>query len=240
MKVWLNRSPSENLKADISIGTIYQVYLPAIVGHVPAEIVQTLSAFLDFCYLVRRNVIDEGVLCQIEDALARFHEGREVFKRTGIRVDGFSLPRQHALKHYPFLIQEFGAPNSLCSSITESAHIRAVKKPWCRSNHNQPLGQILLTNQRLDKLATAGRYFASRGLLKGPCIPLLDLIADSNNQPSSSEDEVLQTREVNSAQATGTPQNNRNDMEANQDKAAVDGIEIDAEVVLAKRPGTLA
>jgi hypothetical protein len=30
-----------------------QVYLPAIAGHVPARMVRAISAFLEFCYLVR-------------------------------------------------------------------------------------------------------------------------------------------------------------------------------------------
>ena len=45
--------------------------------------------------------------------------------------------------------------NGLCSSITESKHITAVKNPWRRSNRNQPLGQMLMTNQQSDKLAAA-------------------------------------------------------------------------------------
>jgi hypothetical protein len=34
--------------------------------------VRALSAFLEFCYLVRRNVINESTLQQIDEALARF------------------------------------------------------------------------------------------------------------------------------------------------------------------------
>ena len=56
------------------------MYLPAIAGHVPAEIVRTLSAFLEFCYLVRRDALDEDDLDAIDAALARFHAraGRKV------------------------------------------------------------------------------------------------------------------------------------------------------------------
>ena len=46
-------------------------------------------------------------------------------------------------------------PNRLCSSITESKHIKAVKEPWCHSNHFKALRQMLVTNQRLNKLAAA-------------------------------------------------------------------------------------
>jgi hypothetical protein len=131
--------------------------------------VHTISAFLEFCYLVRRSQIDSVTLDQIEAAVARFHQDREIFIQTGVRND-FSLPRQHSLSHYRYHIQQFGAPNGLCSSITESRHITAVKEPWRRSNHHQPLGQMLLTNQRLDKLAASRVDFVARGMLQGPLL----------------------------------------------------------------------
>ena len=69
--------------------------------------------------------------------------------------------------HYAKLIRAFGAPNGLCSSITESKHIEAVKEPWRRSNRFHALGQMLNTNLRLDKLSVARVAFKSLGMLKG-------------------------------------------------------------------------
>ena len=126
--------------------------------------VRTVRAFLEFCYLVRRNVIDEQALAQIQDALERFYRYRKVFLESHV-VTTFSLPRQHSMKHYSDMIRMFGAPNGLCSSITESKHIKAIKEPYRRSNRNQPLGQMLLTNQRLDKLTAARSDFTARGML---------------------------------------------------------------------------
>jgi len=63
------------------------------------------------------------------------------------------------------MIRLFGAPNGLCSSITEVKHIKAVKEPWRRSNRHKPLEQILLTNQRLDKLVAARIDFTQHGML---------------------------------------------------------------------------
>ena len=56
-------------------------------------------------------------------------------------------------------------PGGVCSSITESQHITAVKKPWCRSSRYKALGQMLVTNQQLDKLAAARVDFINRGML---------------------------------------------------------------------------
>ena len=142
-----------------------QVYLPAIEGHVPDEMVKAMRALLEFGYIAQRNVHDTNSLEELDDALQRFHRNREIFRTSGVRPNGFNLPRQHSLTHYTKLIRSFGAPNGLCSSITESKHIKAVKEPWRRSSRFNPLNQILLTNQRLDKLAASRADFAKRGML---------------------------------------------------------------------------
>ena len=130
---------------------------------------RTFRAFLEFCYIARRDVITEDHLTELQDALARFHKYRDIFIETGVRSN-FLLPRQHSMVHYHSLIRKFGSPNGLCTSITESKHIRAIKEPWRRSNHSEALGQMLVTNQRLDQLAAAHTHFTNRGMLNGTCL----------------------------------------------------------------------
>ncbi|KAG2737545.1 hypothetical protein P692DRAFT_201842928 [Suillus brevipes Sb2] len=143
---------------------LMKVFLPAIEGHVPQDMVRAFRALLEFCYLVRRNVITEDTLIQIQDALGRFHRYRTIFENV---VPTFSLPRQHSMVHYVDMIRLFGAPNGLCSLITESKHIKAIKEPWRWSNRHNALGQMLVTNQRLDKLAASRADFDARGMLTG-------------------------------------------------------------------------
>ena len=126
--------------------------------------VQALCALMDFIYIAQCNIIDS------DDALKRFHNYWRIFQDCGIWPTGFNLPRQHSLIHYHALIWSFSAPNRLCSSITESKHIKAVKEPWRRSSHFQALGQMLLINQRLDNLAASHIDFANCGMLKGTCL----------------------------------------------------------------------
>ncbi|KAG2122710.1 hypothetical protein BD769DRAFT_1629193 [Suillus cothurnatus] len=160
---------------------LMKVYLPALEGYVPTDIICTFRALLEFCYLVRRNVITETSLNEIDDAVAHFHQYREIFKVTEI-VSTFSLPRQHSIKHYNTLIRLFGAPNGLCSSITESKHIKAVKEPWRRSSRYKALGQMLVTNQRLDKLTASCQDFYARGMLNSTCLTLFSLQHDDTGQ----------------------------------------------------------
>ena len=150
--------------------TFSQVYLSAIKGHVPSDIVRAFRALLEFCYIARRNVLDESMLRELDAALSRFHQYRTIFQTSGVRPTGFSLPRQHSLIHYHQMIRLYGTPNGLCSSITESRHITAVKETWRRSNKFNALGQMLITNQRLDKLAAARVHFANCGMLQGTCL----------------------------------------------------------------------
>jgi hypothetical protein len=132
--------------------------------------VRTVRALIEFCYLARRNIHDTKSLSAMQDALERLHHYRVIFEKCGVRATGFNLPRQHSLRHWIKLIRAFGAPNGLCSSITESKHIKAIKEPWRRSNRFKALGQMLLTNQRLDKLAASRVDFTSRGMLTGTCL----------------------------------------------------------------------
>lgn len=152
--------------------------------------VRSIAAFLEACYIARRDTLDEDDIAQFRTARSRFYEHRKVFKETGVRPDGFSLPRQHSLDHYDQHIMNFGAPNGLCTSITEAKHIKAVKEPWRRSNRFEPLGQMLLTNQRLDKLSAARADFAERGMLSGTCLGavLAALQAEADGRHGDSPD----------------------------------------------------
>ena len=95
--------------------------------------------------------------------------------------------------HYADLIKMFGAPNGLCSSITESKHIVAVKKPWRRSNRYNALGQMLLTNERLDKLHESRERFKVHGMLTHDYLgfdhTIKDVIAPSVDELDSDSDE---------------------------------------------------
>ena len=48
--------------------------MPAIAGLVPDQMAHMLTAFLDFCYLVRRSVINESMPDDIDHAVQHFHQ----------------------------------------------------------------------------------------------------------------------------------------------------------------------
>ncbi|KAG2068111.1 hypothetical protein BDR04DRAFT_1129339 [Suillus decipiens] len=118
---------------------LMKVFLPAIEVHIPQDMVHAFHALLEFCHLVQCNVITEDILIQIQDALRHFHHYRKIFNTV---IPTFSLPHQHLMAHYMDMIRLFGAPNGLCSLITESKHIEAVKEPWRWSSRHNALGML--------------------------------------------------------------------------------------------------
>ena len=157
-------------------------------------------------------MISAKTLEKIDSALKSFMENRQIFLDMGVQ-DSFSVPRLHSVVHYKKLVRYFGAPNGLCSSITESKHINAIKKPWRRSNRFNVLGQMLTTNSRLDKLRAARISFSTWGMVKNPYVD----------------------EEVDSADATETP-NDLNPDNHDDDDGAHDGPTVIGFVKLANTP----
>ena len=208
----------------------------ALEGYVPSGIIKTLNSFLDFCYIARQNILTEDSLNSLDAALENFHRHREIFRLSGVRPDGFSLPRQHSLMHYHRHIKNFGAPNGLCSSITESKHIAAVKKPWRRSNRCEALKQMLVINSRNDKLAAAHSDFSSRGMLLGTCLgealhDVLGVDADDVDDPDE-----FSGPDGNGEDGRDLDLDDGND-EDDGSPGPVDGPPVFSEVILAQKKG---
>jgi hypothetical protein len=142
-----------------------KVWLPAIKGLVPDDMVCCCQAFLEFSYIARKDQILESDLDELDDALIRFHQYRQIFITEGVWED-FQVPRQHAMAHYLYLIEQFGAPNGLCTSITEHAHIAAIKEPWRRTNKHEPIAQMIKIHNQLSLLDAFRLKLESHGLLQ--------------------------------------------------------------------------
>ncbi|KAJ3742783.1 hypothetical protein DFH05DRAFT_1495496 [Lentinula detonsa] len=184
---------------------LMKVFLPAISEYIPEEMTKCLSSFLDFCYLARRNDFTTDTIAELQNALHSFCEYRKIFLRTNVRAH-LSIPRMHSILHYPYLIINFGAPNGVCSSITESRHITAVKKPWRRSNRYNALSQMLLTNQRLDKLTMLRARLVEQGLMPPLQAPAPDPFeTDKDDEGAVDADRLLAKVELAKTRARHYP-----------------------------------
>ncbi|KAF8800253.1 hypothetical protein BYT27DRAFT_7227560 [Phlegmacium glaucopus] len=148
---------------------LMKVYLAAIAGYVPSAMVQAIAAFMEACYVARRNAISASALERFCGCVDRFHKLRDIFVAAGVRTS-ISLPCQHALFHYYLSIQLFGSPNGLCSSITESKHIKAA------------LNQMLCTILRLEKMAALHQIFAKQGMMAGTMASYMARMAQENEE----------------------------------------------------------
>jgi hypothetical protein len=128
--------------------------------------VRCIAAFMDACYIARRNAIDSLSLEHFRDCVQTYHNLRTIFLEAGLHIK-LSVPCQHALSHFYQGIHLFGSPNGLCLSITESKHIRIVKIPWRMSSRYQALTQMLRTIQRMEKMQALCRRLKDNGMLQG-------------------------------------------------------------------------
>ncbi|KAJ7737601.1 hypothetical protein DFH07DRAFT_779284 [Mycena maculata] len=148
---------------------LMKIYLGAVAGYLPSDMMKALSALMKFCYIVRRNAISAPDLITIKNALNRFHQYRQAF------ID-ISLPRQHSLIHYIRSTRLFVSLNGLCSSTTESKHIKVVKEPWQHSSRYKALPQMLVMLTCLDKLATACCDFTVRGMMTSTVLSYMAMV----------------------------------------------------------------
>jgi hypothetical protein len=61
----------------------YQVYIAALAGHVPWEITQCLSTFMNLCYIFCQNAITSTTLSEAEALLDKFHDLHQFFVHAG-------------------------------------------------------------------------------------------------------------------------------------------------------------
>jgi hypothetical protein len=218
--------------------------MSAVEGLVHPDITNTLSAFLEFCYIARQDILTNNYLNLLDAALKRLHQYREIFWVSSVRPAGFSLPRQHALNHYHRNIKNFRAPNGLCSSITKSKHISAVKKPWCRSNQYEALKQMLIVNTRNNQLAAARADFSSRGMLHGTCLSKAVRLWKDLNAGGDDADNQEDEDDSSGPDGNGEPGYDLDFDDGDKDEddgspGPVDGPPIFSEVVLAQNKGII-
>ncbi|KAG8215161.1 hypothetical protein J3R82DRAFT_8663 [Butyriboletus roseoflavus] len=87
-----------------------KVYLSAIKGHVPSNMIQAIYAFFKVCYIAQCNIIYKKSLHDLRHALNHFHQYCEIFYEVSVH-NNFSHPHQHSLTHYESLIQLFSTSN---------------------------------------------------------------------------------------------------------------------------------
>jgi hypothetical protein len=108
---------------------------------------------MEFCYLVCCNIITEDNILAINNAVAKFHIKHSIFDK--VHPNGYSLPCQHSLVHYTFLIQEFGATRFYCYKIRQGTRVQEGKKQG--GVKDTPVGEWMVLDSHERMLIVGGK-----------------------------------------------------------------------------------
>jgi hypothetical protein len=132
----------------------------AVVNGSHPQVVLAASALLDFIQLASLPIHTEASIAALENALARFHQFKDIFVALGGReLDHFDLNKLHALAHYGEAIRSHGALDGYNTEWSERMHIELVKEPYDGTNGRDTyLQQMTKWLDRHEKIVVFRNY----------------------------------------------------------------------------------
>ncbi|EPQ55320.1 hypothetical protein GLOTRDRAFT_93794 [Gloeophyllum trabeum ATCC 11539] len=116
---------------------------PEFADDVPDKMVECFAALLNFCYLALQSAHDNDTLALMQKSLDQFHQHRTIFEEAA------------------------SVPMASCSLNIWTLH-NSNQKIWLSKwSLKNVLGQMLVTNQCLEKLAVMCAVLEGCGMLKG-------------------------------------------------------------------------
>jgi Plavaka transposase/uncharacterized protein DUF6830 len=134
-----------------------KILLGCLVGCMPAQGIEAVTALLDFIYIAQYPAQDSETIRYLQDALDRFHKNREYFIETGVRED-FNIPKFHSLLHYVEAIELFGTTDNYNTEMFERLHIDFTKHGWKASNQRDEFPQMIRWLSRQEKVTSFESY----------------------------------------------------------------------------------
>ncbi|KAJ6599450.1 hypothetical protein B0H10DRAFT_1959125 [Mycena sp. CBHHK59/15] len=143
------------------LGIIIDIPLPDNLSNV--RLIRSIRALLDFLYLAQYPIHLDETLAQLDDALNRFHNNKDIFVDLGIRMN-FNLPKLHFLRHYKLLITRFGTTDNFNTEYTERLHIDLAKDAYRATNHKDEYPQMTQWLERKEKILLHAKFIQWRQL----------------------------------------------------------------------------
>jgi Plavaka transposase len=143
----------------ILLGLVIDNPLPG--GLSNARLLRAVRALLDFVYLAWYPVHTDETLERLEDALARFHDAKDIFVDLGIR-DSFNIPKLHSMRHYVMFIKLYGTTDNFDTAYTERLHIDFAKDAYSATNHKDEFTQMATWLERKEKMFRHEQYIKWR------------------------------------------------------------------------------
>ncbi|KAJ7239693.1 hypothetical protein C8J57DRAFT_1438986 [Mycena rebaudengoi] len=143
------------------LGIVIDIPLPDNLSS--GRLIRSIRALLDFLYLAQYPVHSAETLAQMDDALKRFHDNKDIFVDLGIRTN-FNLPKLHFLRHYKLAITRFGTTDNFNTEYTERLHIDLAKDAYCATNHKDEYPQMTQWLERKEKIHLHAKFIRWRQL----------------------------------------------------------------------------
>jgi Plavaka transposase len=139
----------------ILLGLVIDIPLPGGLSNV--WLIRAVRALLDFLYLAQYPVHTNETLELLEDALAHFHDVKDIFVDLGIR-DSFNIPKLHFVQHYMMFIRLYGTTDNFDTAYTERLHIDFAKDAYAVTNHKDEFTQMAKWLERKEKMFRHEQY----------------------------------------------------------------------------------
>jgi len=139
----------------ILIGLIIDIPLPG--GMSNMRLVRAVQAVLDFLYLAQYPMHTNETLETLEDALACFHQVKDIFVDLGIR-ESFNIPKLHFVQHYVMLIRLYSTTDNFDTMYTKQLHIDFAKDAYNATNHKDEFTQMANWLERKEKIFRHDQY----------------------------------------------------------------------------------
>ncbi|KAJ6599632.1 hypothetical protein B0H10DRAFT_1825166 [Mycena sp. CBHHK59/15] len=143
------------------LGIVIDIPLPDNLSNV--RLIRSIRALLDFLYLAQYPIHSDETLAQLDDALNRFHDNKDIFVDLGIRMN-FNLPKLHFLRHYKLLITRFGTTDNFNTEYAERLHIDLAKDAYRATNHKDEYPQMTQWLERKEKILLHAKFIQWRQL----------------------------------------------------------------------------
>ncbi|KAG8914008.1 hypothetical protein FRC02_005165 [Tulasnella sp. 418] len=137
--------------------------LGCIADYAASPVVKATQALLEFLETAQYQSHLDETLKYLEEALQLFHKHKDVFIKLGAREgNNFNLPKLHSLLHYENAIKMYGTTDGYSTEMTECMHIEVVKIPYCASNCQDVIPQIMMWLERKEKVTKLGQFTVAR------------------------------------------------------------------------------
>ncbi|KAJ6527827.1 hypothetical protein B0H19DRAFT_969493 [Mycena capillaripes] len=140
----------------ILLGLIIDLRLPH--RRSSTRLILAVRAALDFLYLAQYPTHSSETLSHLHNALATFHDNKNIFVELGIRAD-FNFPKLHNLRHYVTTIKLFGSTDNYNTEYTERLHIDLAKDAYRATNRKDEYTQMTLWLERKEKVLRHNKFY---------------------------------------------------------------------------------